>query len=231
MRLLNPTGGLVYHLRAKRYRDSLWVPFRNQISQFLDDWTPPEKELLVLGPSGGYTLTTDFLERFDRVWLMDPDRLAPIFFRKNHSDLRTDVQWSREDLIFEKKRFAPEKLQNWLEDKEVAVVFSNLLGQLPLLSDVDQTRAWWTRISPALSNHSWLSYHDVFSFRGNAKLPARLPDGPVVPQLVEWAIQKQKPLELIDHGTSELFPNSLVNWTWNFSPRRTHVVGGICTTI
>ena len=68
MKLFNPTGGLVYHWRALRYRNSLWAPFRQAISRHLDAWDPPEKELVVLGPSAGYTLPPDFLERFDRLW-------------------------------------------------------------------------------------------------------------------------------------------------------------------
>jgi hypothetical protein len=224
VRLFNPTGGLIYHLRARRYRNSLWLPFRQQLSGFLDDWQPSERELLILGPSGGYTLPTDFLERFKKIYLFDPDRLAPMFFAKNHPGL--NVEWSRENLIFDGKQFSAKKLGSWLREKKVAVLFSNILGQLPLLGDVEGMQAWWHDLQPALATHSWLTYHDLFSFEQHAKLPATLPEGPVVPQLVEWALKHQKPLELIDHGTQELFPSSNVNWTWNFSVKRTHIVGG-----
>lgn len=229
MRLFNPTGGLVYHLRARRYRNSLWLPFRQQISTFLDSWQPPEKELLVLGPSGGYTLPTDFLERFEKIWLFDPDRLSPLFFNRNHPSL--NIEWSRENLILDNKQFTTEKMRTWLRGKNVAILFSNLLGQLPLIADVESTQDWWRKLQPTLADHSWASYHDLFSFPQFAKLPAVLPAGPVVPQLVEWAIQQQKPLELIDHGTSELFPDSLGTWTWNFSPQRTHIVGGVWSVL
>lgn len=228
VRLLNPTGGLVYHLRARRYRDSLWTPFRRQIAQFLEGWHPPEKELLILGPSGGYTLPTDFLERFDRLWLFDPDPLAPLFFRKLHPAL--PITWSRQDLIFRKKKFVPELLSERLNGKNVAVLFSNLLGQLPLIAGPGELSNWWTGLQPELKNHSWLSYHDLFSFPQYAGLPARLPEGPIVPQLVEWALRNQKALELTDHGTNELFPNSSVSWTWHLSPHRTQIVGAVCNT-
>lgn len=229
MKLFNPTGGLVYHLRARRYHDSLWAPFRQQIAQFLDDWQPREKELLILGPSGGYTLPTDFLERFDKVHLSDPDPWAPFFFRKNHPGVNTS--WSRNNLIFKSKKFAPELLNDHIKNQNVAVLFSNLLGQLPLVADSSGLQGWWTALQPELNRRSWASYHDLFSFPQYAALPSSLPQTPVVPLLVDWAIRAQKPLELTDHGTSELFPNSLATWTWHLSPRRTHIVGGVSSSI
>lgn len=228
MRLFNPTGGLIYHLRARRYQDSLWAPFRQQVAQFLDDWHPREKELLILGPSGGYTLPSDFLERFEKLYLFDPDPWAPIFFRKNHPGL--NVEWSRKNLIFQSKKFAPELLTDWLKNKNVAVLFSNLLGQLPLIGDSDHLQDWWNDLQPELARHSWASYHDLFSFPQYAALPSKLAASPVVPQLVDWALKSKKPLELTDHGTSELFPNSLGAWTWHLSPRRTHIVSGVSNT-
>ena len=225
MKLFNPTGGLIYHLRARRYHTSLWAPFRQQVAQFLEDWHPPEKELLILGPSGGYTLPTEFLERFEKLYLFDPDPWAPIFFRKNHPGL--NIEWSRKNLVFKAKKFAPELLSDWLKNKSVAVLFSNVLGQLPLLGESSEMQTWWLKIQPELNRHSWASYHDLFSFPQYAALPSRLPASPVVPQLVDWALKAKKSLELTDHGTSELFPNSLATWTWHLSPRRTHIIGGV----
>lgn len=221
--LFNPTGGWLYHLRALRYRNTLWMPFRQQVAQFLKEWQPREKQLLILGPSGGHTLPTDFLQGFEKLWLFDPDRFAPVFFQKNHPGLAP--QWSRTDLIFHRKKFDAEKLNHWLEGQNIAVLFSNLLGQLPLIGGLEPMHAWWKTVLPSLNRHSWASYHDLFSFPEAAKLPPRLPDGAIVPQLVEWSMEKNKSLELIDHGTSELFANSPA-WCWNISSKQTHVVGG-----
>lgn len=230
MRIFNPTGGLTYHLRARRYRDTLWAPFRQQISILLDAWNPPEKELLILGPSGGHTLPTDFLERFDRLYLHDPDRLAPWVFRANHAHIKS-VEWSRRDLIFKNRRYEPELLLEELDHKpKAAVLFSNLLGQLPLLNgNLEAFEEWWTALANGLAKRNWFSYHDLFSFEGKANLPARLQPGEVVPQLVDWARAQERPLDLIDHGTSEILHTQslpeLANLTWRLTPSRVHIVG------
>lgn len=61
---LSPSGGLTYHLRALRWRRRLWAPFRAQVAAWLAAWQPPCSELLLLGPSAGYTLDPAFLSRF-----------------------------------------------------------------------------------------------------------------------------------------------------------------------
>lgn len=198
MRLFSPTGGLIYHLRALRFKNSAWAPFRQKVSQFLDTWDPPEKKLLILGPSGGHTLPTDFLERFCEVVLSDPDPLAKPIFRRTHPNVRTT--WLKDDLIFSGGMYHERSLKNYLaEAPNTAVLFSNLLGQLPLVNDdLDAMKAWWQELQPALGMHSWASYHDLFSTDG---------------------------ADIIDHGTSELFPRSLDVWEWKLSRRRIHIVG------
>ena len=63
--LVSPTGGLIYHWRAWRYRRSLWRPFIEPLAIWLADWTPAERALLLVGPSAGYCLPAALLERFE----------------------------------------------------------------------------------------------------------------------------------------------------------------------
>lgn len=223
--MFNPAGGLIYHVRAHRYRDSLWVPFRHQVSNLLEEWNPHARQLLILGPSGGYTLPTDFLERFDKVWLSDPDPLAPFFFRRSHPDIRTE--WIKTNLVFERDRYRSELLTGWLaQHPDTAVLFSNLLGQLPLLNrNLEALQDWWGDILVKLDSRSWFSYHDVFSFPGRIPLPARLAAGEVIPQLMASATGRKSVLDLIDHGTTELFADPVAHLTWQLTPKRTHIIG------
>jgi hypothetical protein len=231
LKLINPTGGLTYHWRAHRHADSLWLPFRQLVAAELEAWSPPERELIVLGPSGGYTLPDDFLFRFDRLSLFDPDRCAPFFFHRRHPEVA--AEWSRANLVFTEGRFDRARFETELKARpRAAVLFANLLGQLPLLNDdLPAMAAWWRDLQPMLRERSWFSYHDLFSFEGGSGLPNRLSPGEVVPQLVNWSIDRKVKLELIDHGTSDLFKNQAASWVWKFSPRRTHIVGAAHFTI
>lgn len=222
--LFNPTGGITYHVRAYRHRHSLWLPFRQQVSRLLDQWNPPERKIAILGPSAGYTLPVDFLQRFDRLWLFDPDPLAPWLFRQNHPDVA--AEWSNRDLIFAERKYSAKRLLDWLDGMpDTALLFANVLGQLPLLNaNLEALRDWWQDMSSGLGQRSWFSYHDLFSFDGHEGLPTRLPEGEVVPQLVNWAKERRRSLDLVDHGTSELFERPIAHVVWRFTPRRTHVI-------
>lgn len=224
--MLSKTGGLIYHWRAFRYRNSVWAPFRQNISHFLDAWNPEEKSILIIGASGGHTLPSDFLERFDEVLLSDPDPLARIVFRKNHPGVKS--RWISEDLVFENKKYAPEKLTSYLKaHPDTAVLFANLIGQLPLINkDLDQLKLWWQSILPTLSQHSWASYHDLFSFDlKKSVFPDRIVQGPVLPVLIEWAKLGRISVDIIDHGTSDLFEKSPESFVWRISPYRIHIIG------
>ena len=48
---LHASGGLIWHLRALRYRNSLWQPFRQTVQAWLESWQPPTDKLLIVGTS------------------------------------------------------------------------------------------------------------------------------------------------------------------------------------
>src|SRR6185369_11877942 len=68
----NAAGGINYHLRARRYAKKLWEPFRWSIGEWLLGWAPPERNLLLVGPSAGYNLQPFLFERFERVIVLEP---------------------------------------------------------------------------------------------------------------------------------------------------------------
>jgi hypothetical protein len=76
MPLLHPSGGLVYHWRAWRWRRTPWAPFHDQVRRWLTDWRPEAGQLVLVGPSGGYALSSQFLERFRKITVLEPDDLA-----------------------------------------------------------------------------------------------------------------------------------------------------------
>lgn len=76
MSLLTPSGGLVYHLRAWRYRAGLWAPFRQAVETWLASALLGPGELVLVGPSGGHCLPEVVLRRFERIVVLEPDPLA-----------------------------------------------------------------------------------------------------------------------------------------------------------
>src|SRR5882724_8736674 len=75
-KLFKPSGGLVYHWRALRYRAVLWSQFRAGIAEWLARRLPLGDELLLVGPSAGHCLPLSQLARFRRLLVLEPDPLA-----------------------------------------------------------------------------------------------------------------------------------------------------------
>ena len=61
MSWLNPAGGLRYHLRGFRHAKRLWWPFRFHLADWLYAWQPPEKTLVLVGPTP-HVLDEDLLQ-------------------------------------------------------------------------------------------------------------------------------------------------------------------------
>ncbi len=206
-RWLNPTGGLRYHGRAWRYRSGLWAPFTSAVARFLSRWSPPERELILVGPSGGYCLDLSFLSRFVTVTALEVDPIARwIFARRARSALRssgTALRWEPEDRLSPRDGagFTLEPLRALLAaNPDAAVLFCNVLGQLPLLGpdladDVipepteGSFERWLLELPEALAGHSWASFHDRLSG------PLR-PEGIDPDALVPWRSSEDLAAEL-----------------------------------
>jgi hypothetical protein len=137
----NPTGGLAYHLQALSRRDTLWAPCVREIARFLAAWAPSEDSIVLVGPSGGHCLDPSFLGRFERVVAVDFDPFAPWVFRWRARNLlrsgRMRLTWdARDHLSPGRDGFDLGPLRALLDAHPgAAVLFCNILGQLPLLGE------------------------------------------------------------------------------------------------
>lgn len=159
--VFSPSGGIFYHWSAFRYR-KLWQPFCRQVARWLDEWAPPARELVIFGPSVGYTLSDDFLLRFNRVIAVEPDPFARWLFRRRFRHQRTRLELISDECLLWKPRAWRQKLPN-----DAAFLFSNILGQVNLIRppDLDVDR-WQSDVIEALDLvESWASYHDVVSIK------------------------------------------------------------------
>jgi hypothetical protein len=249
---LNATGGLRYHLRAWRYRRTLWAPFVRAVSRWLGDWRPAERSLVLVGPSGGYCIDLQFIRRFDNVTVVELDPIARwIFARRARGPLdgaRTRLAFDSSDYLSPiDGRFSLEGLRALCERyPSHAVLFCNVLGQLPLLGpdpDEDNTRVdfvggfeWWLRALPeALADRSWASFHDRLS---GAVRPSRvLDEGAVAWRSSEALVEALYPQTdrdedvLNDHRTSELaVDRARVEMLWEIVPSVFHLVEAVCST-
>ena len=239
----NPAGGLRYHLRALRYADELWAPFRWPLGEWLLSWQPPESTLLLVGPSAGYNLQPFLLERFERVVILEPDRIAHWIFRYRCArvplERRPRLEFiTRDHLVFHPERLVP--LLQGLGDS--AVLFCNVLGQLRFLLQVDdlmgeQASAIKKAVHAAIAGRSWASFHD----RVSGQLAPTIEE-PVASdhrwsdaELLEaayYAGGDAVSAALLDHGTEGFFPPDLPHFysRWELEPGGFHLIEAVSKT-
>jgi hypothetical protein len=240
----NPTGGLGYHLGALRRRRA-WAPFARNIARWLAGWSPTETELLLVGPSGGHCLDPMFLRRFARVVAVDIDPFAPWFFRWRMRDALRGAQFEwdpRDHLSPGPHGFDVAPLRALLAaHPATAVLFCNLLGQLPLLGE-DRDPAQDDDAPPAgsyehflralpetLAGRSWATFHDRLS--GNVAPRGLDATKPAPWCTAEELVQRHYPmtdddgLALRDHRTSALLPE-VPRWqfAWELAPGLFHLI-------
>lgn len=192
--LFDPTGGLIYHLRALRHRHQRWAPFHAAVAAWLNDWQPARRQLVIVGPSAGYALPLGFFARFDSVVALEPDPLAR--WRLGRRPDATKLQFDTLDCLN-----SPDGLGHLAARfPDAAVLFSNVLGQVTApLED------WSSLLKRHLSTQPWASYHDVISTRSAPRpaAPASVQTDTDLPTLLArfWLDQE---LEIVDHGTFRL---------------------------
>ncbi len=173
-RLLRSSGGLIYHFKALRYKAKLWRSFTLAVEQELEKWPKRSNQILIFGCSGGYTLGSTWLKRYESVIGVDADPLAGLIFRANHPSVSFHFEHqSLFDAQFEKSL---ERFQRLLEKyPESDVLFSNLLGQLMIdlpVSARPSESTWLVFLSQLrmkLSQRNWASYHDLWSQTGSER--------------------------------------------------------------
>lgn len=244
MSLLSPSGGVVYHLRALRYRDSAWAPFRSGLSRWLERSLPQASELLLIGPSGGHCLPLEQLRRIGKLSVLEPDLLARRILAARLAPAGFEVE--ARDLLVSPLLQGRPGLDALLERRpRAAVLFCNVLGQVHLaLSEAEHERfqsEFRRRWLPGLAGRAWASFHDRWSLDIDAAAAASpwLREAPpaasfdYLPSDAElgaaWFGSEGAPLTLLDHGTTELFPE---DWprhylSWRLTPSSFHVIEAV----
>jgi hypothetical protein len=237
MALFTPTGGIVYHLRARRHRERSWLPFRRAVRGWLEQALPPTEELVLVGPSAGHCLPLDHLNRFARVTVLEPDPVARWLLGRS---LRVPSVTERRDLLVGPLLSDSAGLDHLLRQKpQASVLFCNLLGQIQLGLSDEQQLAWRSafraRLLPALEGRRWASFHDLWSLDRSAREPlfateARFDRAPSDDELGRALFGDGGPaVAVLDHGTARLFPEALPRryFTWQLTPDALHVVEGV----
>lgn len=218
-----------YHFRGLRYRQNLWKPFIQELHFWLATWRPQSKQLLLIGPSAGYSLPTSWLKQFEQIDVIDPDPLAPWLFQWNHFRPST---WSSQDY------FAPESGQfHWNRTEELiqqyprhALLFCNFLGQIPITyphafeNDNPSWQNWKAQLAKELRHREFASYHDYYSMPYNFEFKNKGKTNSSKPEFQIHSPQKQ--LEITDHLISDLFSQVPIRkyLKWQLTPNYFHLI-------
>jgi hypothetical protein len=213
----------------------LWQPVRGALSSWLSSWDPPERQLLLIGPSAGYTLPLTWLARFDHLTVLEPDPFAAWLLRRRLTRIEGSpgLTFIAEDHLLAD----PERLVSLAtEHHESALLFSNVLGQLRHLLDADgqerRLQSVKRAVSCVLRGRSWASYHDRVSGAVRPDLPAaglhtsqRLTDDRIS---ALYAGAKQQ-VTLYDHASDGIFANDLPHayFAWELTPGYVHLLEGV----
>jgi hypothetical protein len=237
MSLFTPSGGLVYHLRALRYRAGPWAPYRAALAHWLERCLPLADELVLVGPSAGHCLPLVWLGHFERLLVLEPDPLARRLLQLRLPHARLVLE--HRDLLLSPLLSGGSGLDAVLARRpRASVLFCNLLGQLHWdLPEEEQQRfrsEFRRRVVPLLAGRAWASFHDRWSIDGapSATLGSslRFPRLPSDDELSIACFGASGPtVTALDHGTSQLFPEALPRhyFAWPLTPRALHVVEGV----
>jgi hypothetical protein len=243
--LLNPAGGLRYHLRAARYSRKLWQPFRWAVGEWLLEWQPPEKTLVLVGPSAGYNLQPFLFERFERVLALEPDPVARFLFKRRLASAPLEHRPELELIAEDHLLHHPERLVSLLRERDACVLFSNVIGQLSVLlgtthAEDEAFSKIRATLSEVLPERSWASFHDRFSgslrpsIEATLRSDTRASDSELLDALFGASGSGDedpnvKPSELVDHLTQGFFPEDLPHayFAWELEPGSYHVIEGV----
>lgn len=200
------TGGFFYHYLAFKYRRTLWRPFIRKVGGWLNGWEQKSLDLILVGPSAGYSLPPEFIYRYDRVIVIEKDPLAKWLFKKRFNQTNPIVV--SEDLA----ATLPQMLNDY---PDADLVFCNVLGQVFI--DWKQQgwsekkfNQWKSQLKELLKSRYWCSYHDLYSLRGKIDFirDSEKFSKPVdVDDLIKsFATKfKMKSVDVVDHLTHDLF--------------------------
>jgi hypothetical protein len=229
---LSPSGGAVYHIIARRRSRTTWRGFRAVVRQWLNEWRPMFRgELIIFGPSAGWTLPLQDFAHLTRLTIIEPDPIARFLLRRRliAVGLRTtSLEFiARADLL---PWFSTDAAVFNLFLKErpnAAILFSNVLGQIPLhLSPSQRSRTAQAQSDflTALKDRKWASYHDLFSGSSIEAEPLKSS------LLIEHPDAAAKRIftsgDVIDHETAWLSEGRATELAlWPITEKSTHLIG------
>ena len=229
----NPAGGLRYHLRALRNSGRAWQPFREGLETWLGEWEPGVETLAIVGPSAGYCLPVRALAQFRRFVIFEPDPVARFILRRRLQ--RTlpgrEITWIAHDAWIDPVRRG-DAIPRALLGPGTALLFSNIIGQLPYLVDTadyaEWRKLWCDQLFPLLEQTPWASFHDRVSteIEPQNALPqhGRRLEAEELTALYEPAPREL--VELYEHGSHELLPpgRSYRYLHWPLTPTMHHLI-------
>jgi len=230
------SGGWLWHLRAWRAQ-TRWAATTQQIARWLAGVTPGSTELLLIGASGGWMMSSAWLQRFRCVRAFDLDRWAAPVFRHRHDaalqQSRTVLSYQQLDAV----QHLPQLLHSY---PQAFVLFDNVLGQMRFVHrGLDSAQAQLQAVTRMLRGREWASVHDAYSGRMDEAALGQSPIGPLQtvsprgsiagpPQfsLAErrWCAQMGVRGAWLDHLTAGIFPagTPVQHIAWPFSPVYQH---------
>jgi hypothetical protein len=240
--LSGPTGGISYHFSALRYRHTLWATFTSVVAGWLAEWKPQSKALIVFGPSAGWTIPSEFLSGFEKILAVEPDPVARALFKRRFAGSltkkRTALSFNGDAGLLPwlaQEADGENRLASFLETHaDAAVLFSNVLGQLPLLPGAARHRDGLKareKFRAALAGREWASYHDLLSSKAPllSTSPTSVKAGSSIAEIAAkfyLPVELSKQQDVIDHDTLWLSDGKkLETGLWKIRPGQTHVIG------
>ncbi len=218
------SGGFFYHLRAYRFKEQYWSDHLAGVNGFLKSWNPRAKSLILIGPSAGYSLPTEWLSRFDSLTAFEPDRIARMLFERRHG---VRPKWVRKKFPFG----SADPFGVLDAHADSAILFCNILGQLefPNLGKMSQT------LQHRMKNREWASYHDALSgHKIEFDLEDAKPKRSTLHEMKKWVyVKNPKASEVVvnSHQAPELFKKwdglQFRYWQWRLTPENTHLIEGV----
>lgn len=224
------SGGLLYHLKALRYRDSYWRGFRDHLERLQLEWlqgisSSQRENLVLIGGSGGHCQSQIFLKSFKNIIHVDIDSCSPFFFKRNHPELK--VQFIRQN-AFTSEHHVDDALLERFPATTSTWMWCNLLGQIGFHYTEYETHKVLENISLQMRDHAWMSFHDLYSFHSRTK-HSGLKLSPHFNKWEEARIElsqlKQERIDLTDHQTKDVFDFERREiLLWPLTPKQIHFI-------
>lgn len=156
----HPSGGVVYHWRALRYRKTPWAEFRNGVTEWITEWVDGLREfkgnqklplLVVVGGSAGHCFPFGVLASFERLAVIDPDPIGRLWFqyRAQKAAPGLEIEWVAD--------YWPQSRTPKGWTSVTPLIFSNFLGQIEFTPHHQRGLQDWIAGRPFLSFHDRLS--------------------------------------------------------------------------